>query len=342
MGHKIKKNYRFTGSIPLIFFFIAVLTSLIPCGNLPSSAARLPGWGHNKHNKKDKALAILIKKAYGQREKLRKNLAANVNGYEFPPLGTLTYEITYMDWIKAGTAVLSAKPGYFHDKRVIILKAKANSASWMNFLYFVNDYTTSYFSKAHLYPYFLSMVRHEGWRNDYMEEWLNIGGHNSLNDSLIPADNVQTVFAALNNKKFTAALYKFKTYSSVALMKDKINSPFKAFVSYKDSQDSLSSLYYLRMFDLKEGRDYYIPVFNHRKRYIVLIKAMGYYIVNTPAGKFNCIKLKVYLNFNGVFVHKGALDIYVTRGDGHIPVYLVARVSIGFASAILIKKNLTP
>ena len=132
---------------------------------------------------------------------------------------------------------------------------------------------------------------------------------------------------------------KYNDIYSVALMKHKAGSPWKRYLSFRNTQDGLSDLYYIRMLNLKKGGKYYVPVFNDKKRYLALVRGMGYYIVKTPAGNFNCIKLKIYSKFNGVFSHKGNIEVYVTRGDGHIPVYMETSGAIGYVSAILVKKE---
>ncbi len=280
-------------------------------------------------------LKILIRKAYAQRQELLEASVSKTVNLNIPETEALYYNITYSNLFNAGTAVLSAVPGFLGKKRVVILKAEAKSASWLDFLYYVNDNTTSFFSMKRLYPYFQIMTRHEGIHNDFMEEKLNL----NINNSKLSNGNYgKTVSSKIKNKDFLKSFNEYMEYSSVALMKDRVNIPFRAYVSFIYSQDSLSAMYYLRMFPLENGKDYYVPVFNHTKRYIVLIKARGYYNVSTPAGKFYCIRLKAYLNFNGVFSHKGKLSIYVSEGPRHTPVYLKTRVPIGFVSAILVKR----
>lgn len=316
------------------FVLILFPIFLIGAANI-TNAKQFPGKDSSVSSKSNqKVIAKLIKKAYKIRKEVVGNLPVNRKMCLFmSSWEKLTYDITYSNFVDAGTAVLSSRPGYFKDNKVVILEANAKSAWWLNFLYHVNDDTKSYFSITNLYPYYLEMVRHEGKHNDFMEERLNF----TLNE--LNQKNREIVLKSLKDKKFTKEFNKFKKYSGIALMKDRIESPLKSYVSYKFTQDSLSALYYLRMLNLKKGGEYYIPVFEHTKRYIVLVKALGYYNMTTPAGKFRCIKLKAYLNFNGVFSHKGSLDIYVTQRGGHIPVYLETKIPIGFISAILVKKE---
>lgn len=250
-------------------------------------------------------LKVIMKKVTSQRRVAIINSRKNKTSLKFLSSEKLTYKITYLDWITAGTAVLSAKPGYYNKNKVIIYRAKAKSSGWLDFLYYVNDDTRSFFSLKHLYPLFLSTYRNEGGKKAFIMEKLNI--------------------------KRLGSVY------SLAMTKNGTDSAWHKSMSFIDTQDSLSDLYYIRMLNLKKGGRYYVPVFNNNKRYLALVKGMGYYMFKTPAGKFNCIKLKIYSNFNGVFSHKGIIVVYVTQRHGHIPVYMKTNISLGFVSAVLVK-----
>lgn len=268
----------------------------------------------------------LLKKIYARRETILPRK------FKFLRDEKLTFKITYLNLIDAGEATLQTYPGKFESKKVGIMKATASSAGWLHFLYYVHDETFSYFSLNKYYPFFLIMKRNEGHHHDFTEESLN-GEY----DKLIKSIKYKTAWKALQSKKYTEKL-KIK-YNAPALYKNRTGAPWKPYIAFKNTQDVLSALYYLRMLNLKSNKDYYIPVYENTKRYIVLIKTGGYYNIDTPAGKFNTIEVKAYLNFNGVFVHKGSLKIYLTTGVNHIPVYLVTKIPIGYMTAILIKKN---
>ena len=306
----------------IIFFYCCIIFQIIVYVH-PAFSKESYGINHKT--------VMLLKKA----DKERKDISsAKDRSYSFYKGEILTYKVTYINMIDAGKAILSASSGYYKGKKVIVLGAQAYSAKWFSFLYRVHNATTSFFSPKRCYPYFLIMKKHEGSHNDFMEERLN-GSY----EHLIKTDEYKTAWKRLKNGKFLKMLGSNGKYNKPALYKDKINAPWKAFLSFNDTQDALSALYYLRLINLKEGKNYYIPVYENRKRYIVLIKAEGYYNIDTPAGKFNTIKVKAFLNFNGIFSHKGSLEIYFSTGANHTPVYLVTNVRIGFMTAILTKKK---
>ncbi len=274
----------------------------------------------------DNNTSTLLNKIYVRRHKILSH------SFKFLHEEKLTFKITYLNLINAGEATLQTYPGKYESKKVCVIKAVASSAGWLRFFYYVHDETFSYFSLDKYYPYFLIMKRNEGQHHDFTEESLN-GDYNKL----IKSSKYKTAWKDLKNKEYMKKL-KIE-YNAPALYKNKIGSKWKPYIAFKNTQDVLSALYYLRMLNLKSNKDYYIPVYENTKRYIVLIKTGKYYNINTPAGKFNTIEVKAYLNFNGVFVHKGSLKIYLTTGANHIPVYLVTKIPIGYMTAILIKKK---
>jgi hypothetical protein len=270
--------------------------------------------------------AKILKKIYIQRKKILLRRFAFLNGEK------LTYKITYLNLINAGKAILQTYPGNYNSKKVCVIKASAYSAKWLRFFYYVHDKTFSYFSLNKYYPYFMLMKRHEGPHNDFTEERLNV-----KYDKLIKSIKYKTARKTFESKKYIKEL-NIK-YNKPALYKDRINAEWKPYIAYKYTQDALSALYYLRMLNLRNNKSYYIPVYENRKRYLALVKTDGYYNIDTPAGKFNTIKVKAYLNFNGVFTHLGSLKIYLSTGINHTPVYLDTKIPIGYMTAILIKKE---
>ncbi len=306
----------------IIFFYFCIMFQIV--------AYVYPAFSKESYKINHKTM-MLLKKADKERRHIE---SIKDKPYSFYKGETLVYKVTYMNIIDAGKAILSASPGYYKNKKIIVFIAQAYSAKWFSFIYNVHDITESFFSPKRYYPYFLIMKRHEGLHNDFMEERLN-GSY----EHLIKTDQYKSAWKRLKTGKFLKMLSSNEKYNKPALYKDKINAPWKAFLSFNDTQDALSALYYLRLINFKKGKNYYIPVYENRKRYIVLVKAEGYYDIDTPAGKFNTIKVKAFLNFNGVFSHKGSLKIYFSTGPNHTPVYLITNVRIGFMTAILTKKK---
>jgi len=316
--HKLKNPaFIYIYLFYLIFFFVIIIS--FNCKTV---------YGKNIYNiyKINAKTAELLKKIYIRRGGILSRR------FEFLHGEKLTFKITYLNLIDAGKAILQTYSGSYNSKKTCVIKATASSANWLRFFYYVYDKTFSYFSLNKYYPYFMIMERHEGPHRDFTEERLN-----ARYDKLIKSIKYKTARKTFKSKKYIKEL-KIK-YNKPALYKDRINAEWKPYIAFKYTQDALSALYYLRMLNLKNKKSYYIPVYENRKRYLALVRTDGYYNIDTPAGKFNTIKVKAYLDFNGVFIHKGSLTIYFSTGINHTPVYLVTKVPIGYMTAILIKKD---
>ncbi len=102
-----------------------------------------------------------------------------------------------------------------------------------------------------------------------------------------------------------------------------------------DSQDILSSLYYVRMMDLEVGKSVYIENHADRKNYPLEIRVLGRERIKVPAGEFDCIKVEPILRAAGLFKNEGRLTIWMTDDEHKIPVLMKSKVVIGSISASL-------
>jgi len=102
-----------------------------------------------------------------------------------------------------------------------------------------------------------------------------------------------------------------------------------------DAQDILSSLYYVRMMDLKVGTPVYIENHADKKNYPLEIRVLKEERVSVPAGDFDCIVVEPVMRTTGLFRHKGTLTVWLTRDPSHIPVLMKSKVAIGSVSAVL-------
>lgn len=100
-------------------------------------------------------------------------------------------------------------------------------------------------------------------------------------------------------------------------------------------QDILSSLYYLRTFDIKIGVDHYIDVYADGKVYPLRIIIHGKEKVKVPAGTFNCIKVEPVLKSEGIFKQEGKLTVWMTDDDRKMPVKMTSKIMIGNIGANL-------
>ncbi len=96
------------------------------------------------------------------------------------------------------------------------------------------------------------------------------------------------------------------------------------------AQDPLSSLYYARTRDdLAAGENIIVDIHEKDKTWSVEIQYIGKETIKTGAGEFKTFKVKTYPKYEGVFQHKGEIDIWFTDDDRRIPVLMKSKVTVG-------------
>lgn len=101
-------------------------------------------------------------------------------------------------------------------------------------------------------------------------------------------------------------------------------------------QDALSSLYYLRTRqDFTTGKTIVENVHDGDKTWAVEVHVMDKERIKTPAGEFDTIKVRTYPKYEGVFMHKGEIYIWLTDDARKIPVLMKSEISIGSIVATL-------
>jgi len=95
-------------------------------------------------------------------------------------------------------------------------------------------------------------------------------------------------------------------------------------------QDALSSLYYLRTVDeFTIGKVITVNVFDSDKNWSIEVLTMGRETVKTPAGEFAAIKVKTHPLYEGVFLNKGEVFIWLTDDSRRVPVLMKSTITIG-------------
>jgi len=94
-------------------------------------------------------------------------------------------------------------------------------------------------------------------------------------------------------------------------------------------QDILSSLYYIRTFDLEVGKNVAVVTYADGKVYPLKVIIHKRENVTVPAGTFSCLKIEPILQSEGIFRQKGKLIIWVTDDRYKIPVKMESKVMIG-------------
>jgi len=101
-------------------------------------------------------------------------------------------------------------------------------------------------------------------------------------------------------------------------------------------QDALSSLYSVRaMKDFVVGKSIFVDVIDGDKIWSVEVQTIGKERIKTPAGEFDTIKVKTYPKYEGVFMNKGEIYIWLTDDARKIPVLMKSIITIGSIVATL-------
>ncbi len=95
------------------------------------------------------------------------------------------------------------------------------------------------------------------------------------------------------------------------------------------AQDILSALLYLRGIPLSVGENYEIPVFTGAKNFMLKAAIDRREQVETPAGTFDALVLKVQVEFSGQLASKRDIFVWVTDDARHVPLRFDASFQFG-------------
>jgi hypothetical protein len=101
----------------------------------------------------------------------------------------------------------------------------------------------------------------------------------------------------------------------------------KSFAVPADVHDLTSAFMWLRLQPIEPGRRYEIPVVASSKQFTVVAEALGRELIETPAGTFSTVKLKIRTALDGKFSTKR--DSYMWLSDD--PRHVLVRASADFA-----------
>lgn len=116
------------------------------------------------------------------------------------------------------------------------------------------------------------------------------------------------------------------------------NGQRKTFEIPPDVQDSLSCLYYFRSlphFDV--GETVTIDVHESNKNWRLAIQGLNRERVETAAGKFDTIRTKAEVEFEGVFLERGDVYVWFTDDERRLPVRMESKIKVGQINAKLIE-----
>lgn len=116
-----------------------------------------------------------------------------------------------------------------------------------------------------------------------------------------------------------------------------VKTEFKKVRTLPNTQDILSSLYYIRTLEFEEGKVLSFNVNERRNNYQVRLKVLEKERVKTPAGSFLAWRVEpisIYKGDNLQEKRKGS--IYFTSDKRKIPIKMTVRTNVGFATLYLI------
>lgn len=100
-------------------------------------------------------------------------------------------------------------------------------------------------------------------------------------------------------------------------------------------QDALSALYFSRTQSFKEGDEIQIPHFDNGKLYNMAVRVGKKEKIKVPAGTFQTILIEPLMASEGIFKHKGQMQIWLTDDQRRIPVKMTSKIIIGNIGAHL-------
>lgn len=96
------------------------------------------------------------------------------------------------------------------------------------------------------------------------------------------------------------------------------------------SQDVLSCLYYFRTQPMVIGSPVSVTVTaDDMKNYVISVDVLRKERVSTLAGDFDCVLVQPHLTFDGVFLHRGEVLIWITDDQRRIPALIRGTIGIG-------------
>ena len=108
-----------------------------------------------------------------------------------------------------------------------------------------------------------------------------------------------------------------------------------------NTQDILSSLYYIRTLEFEEGKVLSLNVNERRSNYRVELKVLEKEKVKTPAGSFLAWRVEpISIHKGDELQEKGKGIIYFTADSRKLPVKMIVRTKVGSATLYLIDVRL--
>ena len=237
---------------------------------------------------------VLIPGTFNAEERTEASFQPHIRAFQ--PGETLTYNVSWSNVVKAGTAVMEVKQETTPDHRELYrFIVTSHTIGIVGKLYRLGDMIQSVFDPLIMQSLSYSLKATHGEKIRRRE---------------LIFDHVQrTVISKVND------------------------DPPETMTIPDEVQDSLSALYYLRTReDLAEGKSITFGVCDRGTTWPVEVQAMGREKVKTRIGEFSTIKVKAQ---RGIFMSDGQVFIWLTDDSRKVPVRIKSMVSIGSLEFIL-------
>ena len=161
-------------------------------------------------------------------------------------------------------------------------------------------------------------------------------------DSYFDASSINPLFFKRNideggyTKNLEIVFDQEKNIAYINNIKEKKKTEVK---TAPNSQDLISSLYYLRKFfkkeDIKENEYFNINMFYDSKNRFFELQYLGTEVIRTRFGKIECLKFKPTTKRSRIFRGEGSITIWLSNDQNRIPVRIQADLLIGSIKADL-------
>ena len=222
----------------------------------------------------------------------------------FFPGETLTYDISWSRMISAGTATMEVKEEKLPDGRDgLKFVVTGRSVGLLDKVYPVNDSVESIFDPQ----------TRESFSYRLRE---NYGGKKRRRE--LAFDHARNIVVSKLN-----------------------DDPAETLAVPDHVQDGLSMLYYLRTReDFVVGKIFTIEVHDSSKNWSIEIHTLGRERLKTPMGEFATVKVKTYPKYQGAFMNKGEVFIWLTDDNRRVPVLMKSKLAFG--SFVFTLTEMTP
>jgi len=213
----------------------------------------------------------------------------------------LVFNIKY-GVISAAEASLEIKSSSLNDKPVWLITSNAKTYSFFDSMFKVRDVVHSWWEKGNLRSLRFSKRLNEGKYRQYRV-------HN------------------YDHEKQTST-YRRWSFSKQQFRDSEIKIP-------QNTQDILSSFYYVRQLDLMPGSRVIVDITTDGKTYKTQVIVHRRETIESIFGNKNCLVIEPVLKGEAVFKQSGRILIWITDDEYKVPLKMTSKITFGSFSAIL-------